>query len=304
HAEQRVLRHHGVAATVPAGYIGASHAVRTIIGDSYARSVEQRRDALPDCRSARHKPLWSAAVGYDLVQHAPGFRAGRGHDGDSERRRDDASARHNDQLLGYRPGLPAEPAGSRRTSHPGDLRDLHGAWNSVREFHPSAHDSDRLAVRRLRGAAVAVRLPPAARRVRVRRIDSARGYSEEERYHDDRLRDRSRAERAQVAGGRDRRSGWGTVPSDHDDVDGCAYGDASDRARYRRRRRVQTPTRHRGCGWPGLLAARHAVRDTGVLHLLRRAPRQDPSDGAQRYVENTWHAWRARAPNGTPGIVI
>ncbi len=33
HAEQPVLRHHGAAAAIPAGYLRASHAVRAIVGD-------------------------------------------------------------------------------------------------------------------------------------------------------------------------------------------------------------------------------------------------------------------------------
>ena len=115
--------------------------------------------------------------------------------------------------------------------------------------------------------------------LRLRRRHHAGRHREEERDHDDRLRDRGGAEPRQERPRRDPRGRQRSVPAHHDDHDGGADGHAADRAGPRRRRRVPAPARRGGGGRPLLLPDHHAVHHAGDLHLLRCAPA--PAGAAQ-----------------------
>ena len=124
-----------------------------------------------------------------------------------------------------------------------------------------------LAVRGVRRARHAAPVRTRSRHLRVRRDHHARRHRGEERDHDDRLRDRGGAQRHEDAGRSDPRSGERPVPPDHDDHDGGADGRVADRDRLGRRRVDAAAARRGGGGRPRVLAARHALRDAGVLHV-------------------------------------
>ncbi len=125
---------------------------------------------------------------------------------------------------------------ARHAARDGDSGYLPGAGSAVRKFHPSPHDSVRLAFGRIRRAAHAHALRDATGSVRVRRRDHAGRPGEEKRDHDDRLRARCAAHRKQERRRRDLRRLHHPLPADHDDHDGGADGHAADRDRHGRRR--------------------------------------------------------------------
>ena len=109
-------------------------------------------------------------------------------------------------------------------------------------------------------------------RLRLRRHHHARRPGEEERDHDGRLRPRGRRRRAARARPRrsTRRASVRFRPIMMTTM-AALMGTLPDRARHRRGRRVAAAARRRGGGRAGVLAAAHAVRDAGRLHVLRRS---------------------------------
>ena len=146
----------------------------------------------------QHQPLRPIAGGDHLVQPAARILAGTGGAAGGRRHPRSAHAGHHQlQLPGHGEGVPEllpEPLDPADGGHPGDL---HRAGHSVRELHPSHHDSLRTALGGIRRAADAGAVPQAARPVRVRRHHHAVRRGEEERHHDDRFRHRRAEARAQ-----------------------------------------------------------------------------------------------------------
>ena len=125
------------------------------------------------------------------------------------------------------------------------------------------------------------------------------GIVEEERDHDDRLRDRRGARAALVVGRRDHAGGERAVPPDHDDDDGGADGRAADRGRLGRGRGDAAAARRGGRGRSGVFTARDTVRNTRFLHVSRRTAalvRTVARDGSARR-----HA--RRCPNRPPCLL-
>ena len=117
--------------------------------------------------------------------------------------------------------------------------------------------------------AVAVRHRP--QHVRVRRHHHAGRHREEERDHDDRLRDRGAAPGRQAARRGDLRGVHHALPADHDDDDGGADGQPADRARAGRGRRGAAAARSRRGRRSSRLAGAHALHHAGDLSVLRAA---------------------------------
>ena len=150
-------------------------------------------------RAAAGQPPGQPARGHDLVQSRARRLAragGRCHPADRAR---GAAAGHRRVEL---PGLGAGvPGFAQRAGHPGaggDLRRLCAARHPLRELHPSDHDHLRPAVGRHRRAAHAdgVQDGPVGHR-HDRHRDAGR-HRQEERDHDDRLRDRAAKGRART----------------------------------------------------------------------------------------------------------
>ncbi len=104
----------------------------------------------------------------------------------------------------------------------GHRRGLCRARHSVRELHPSGHDSLHAAFGRCRRAARTARHAHRAQRHRPDRNHSAHRHRQKERDHDDRLRHRGRTARTYKPQG-GRVSGMpAALPADHDDHHGGA----------------------------------------------------------------------------------
>ena len=139
------------------------------------------------------EPYRAASVGHDVVQFEAGRGAGRCRGARRGSRAADAARDGVGQLPGHGAGLPGIGAGARLDSRARDLRDLRRARDPVRELHPPAHDSVWSPVSRIRRAAHAAPVPPGPEHLRVRRHHHAGRDRQEERHHDDRLRDRGAA---------------------------------------------------------------------------------------------------------------
>ena len=100
------------------------------------------------------------------------------------------------RFLGPGTGVPELGEQSRRPAPRHGVRDLHHPGHSLRELRPPDHDSHRTALRHVRRAARALRHARRARCLRLRRDHHADRHCEEERDHDDRLRDRRGARAA------------------------------------------------------------------------------------------------------------
>ena len=222
-----------------------------------------------DDGSVERRALRADGVGDDLVQSRAGRGAGRGDGRGESHRAPVAAGDDHGRLRGHRAGVPGFAARHGAAAADHRVHHLHHSRDSVRELHPPDNDSHRVAVRRVRRAVRAVPGARRARRVRLRRHHHADRDREEERDHDDRLRDRAGTERARVAGQGDRRGGQRAIPSDHDDDGVGDRGHAADRDRGRRQRRVTPPVGRGGRGRLGILAGRHVVRDARVLYVLR-----------------------------------
>ena len=156
-------------------------------------------------------------------------------------------------------------AGRRSAAAAGrDRGDLHRAGRAVRELHPSADDHLHPAAGRRRCAAGAdpVRHEPVGGRHRRHR--AADRHRQEERDHDDRLRDRGAAHRTECARCDPPRVP-AALPPDHDDH---RRGDArcvAARAGQRHRRRTAPAARRVDRRRPAAVAAGHAVHHAGDL---------------------------------------
>ena len=131
----------------------------------------------------------------DRLRHGAGRGARRCGRGDPRRRTVDRAAgqRHADVPRRSRglPGIAHQPALADPRCH--RVR-LYRARRALRELHPSADDPLDASVGRRRGAARAADRRPGSRRHRHHRHHPADRHREEERDHDDRLRDRRRTQ--------------------------------------------------------------------------------------------------------------
>ena len=240
----------------------------------------------------------SVTISFNL---APGYVAGAGdrcHPAD--RTRVAAAGHRRQRLPGYRAGIPGF---AQRAVHPGagcDLRSLCRARHSLRKLHSPDHHHLRPAVGRHRRAAGADAVQDGAVGHRHDRHRDAGRHREEERDHDDRLRDRSPARRPLGRGG-DPRGRPVALPSDHDDDFRRDLRHAADRARHRRRRRVAPAARRRRGRRARAFAAPDALHHAGRLHLSRphRPHAQVPAGAAARRG-----AGAAAAADGRGGGVI
>jgi len=109
----------------------------------------------------------------------------------------------------------------------------------------------------------------------------------EERDHDDRLRARGGKNPAHHARKSDRARGEREIPSNHDDDVRRIDGDASYRAwHWGWRGGTSSPGRRRRW-WAGVFPAGDLVRDSGLLHLLRRAARARARIHKPREIEDS-----------------
>src|SRR5205814_9600694 len=196
-----------------------------------------------------------------------GGRRGRPNDGRD--RRADQRAR---QLPGHGtrlPGVARQPT----VAHPRSARHrLHRARRSLRELRAPDHDPLDLA---LGGRGRAARADGVSHRVqhhRADRRDPPDRHREKERHHDDRLRDRSREERAQESRSGDSAGVPAAFPPDHDDHDSRDAGRGSARDRLRRRLGVPPAARHRHRRRPCRQPTAHTVYNPRRVPLSRPLP--------------------------------
>ena len=167
------------------------HAVRAR-RSRYRRSPASCRRSVR-CRSTTRASSRRSPISFNL---APGNSLGQAVDAIKQIERDsNLPAADRDRLPGHRAGVPGVAEGAGRPGAGGDLRRLCGARHPLRELHPSDHHHLRPAVGRRRRAADAdgVQHGPVGDR-HDRHRDAGR-HRQEERDHDDRLRDRAPARR-------------------------------------------------------------------------------------------------------------
>ena len=197
---------------------------------------------------------------------APGTSLGQAVDAiQRTRTRRAAAGFDHHRLPGHRASFPGFIA---RAGHPhsgGDLCRLCGARHSLRKLHSPDHHHLGPAVGRHRRHPDADAVPHGPVGDRDDRHRHAGRHREEERDHDDRLRDLTAARRL-VGGSGDPGSGEPALPPDHDDNLRRHLRHAADRAWHRRRRRVAPAARRRG-GWRSL-----PVATADALHHARHLP--------------------------------
>ncbi len=159
-------------------------------------------------------------------------------------------------------------ADSRRRRH-----GLHRARRALRELHPSADDSLDAAVRRRRRAALPHHHAHGLQHHRAHRTRPAHRDRQEKRDHDDRLRARGRARRAQEAARRDPRSVPAALPADHDDDAGGAVRRHPARARIGHGLGAAAAARHCDRRRPAGQPAADALHDARHLPLVRQPGR-------------------------------
>ena len=125
---------------------------------------------------------------------------------------------------GQRAGFQVVPRRHGHAAGARDLRHLYRAWNPVRELYPPDHDPFGTADGGLRRIADVMDLRHRSQHVCIRRHGHACRHRQEERDHDDRLRDRSTASRALAGGRSDLQGLYDAFPADHDDDDVRAHG--------------------------------------------------------------------------------
>ncbi len=177
---------------------------------------------------------------------------------------------HHDRVPRRRERVPGV-ASERALADPrGSPLRLHRARRALRELHPPAHDPIDAAVRGRRRAARAPAHRQRPRRDRHHRHHSPDRHREEERDHDDRLRDR-RGARGQDAARGDPRGRSAAVPADlDDDVRRAVRGRAAD-DRARRRFRAAAALRHRDLRRADPEPAADSLHDAGDLPRVRPA---------------------------------
>ena len=141
----------------------------------------------------------SMTISFNL---APGVSLGAATDEVARIGPSDAAGDDHRPVRGHGAGVPGFAAGHGAAAPDHDLHHLHHSRDSLRELHPSDHDPDRSAVRGVRRAVRALARARRAGRVRLRRHHHADRHRGEERDHDDRLRARASAHRADPAGAR------------------------------------------------------------------------------------------------------
>ena len=267
HAEQPILGDPGTGSQVSVGSIGVVAALRAL-QHRRAGAVEFGRASDPQGRPIEHHPPGTAAVSHHFLQSRARRGAGRcdqenqcGHGRNSGPRNPDR------QLSGRGAGVPVFARGNGHVAGDVDFRDLSGAGHPLRELHTPAHDTVRIAHRRPGGAGDADAVRHAAQHVRIRRHHHAGRHRQEERDHDDRLRDRDPARERQEPCRGDLRSVPGAFPPDHDDDHGGADGHAADRAGAGRRSGGAQAAGTRGRRRTGAFATAYAVHYAGDLHL-------------------------------------
>ncbi len=208
----------------------------------------------------------AATISFNL---APGVSLGQAVDCDPEtgaRRAPAGDYQH--RLPGHRAGVPGFTARAGHFNFGRYLRGLCGARHPVRKLHPPDHHHLRPAVGRHRGDPDLDAVQDGSVGDRHDRHRDAGRHREEERHHDDRLRDRAPARRP-LGGGRDPRGRDLAFPPDHDDDLRRHLRLAADRARHRRGRRIAPAARRGGGRRPGAVAAAHALHHAGDLSLPR-----------------------------------
>ena len=130
----------------------------------------------------------SVTISFNL---APGVALGDAVDAINQAEAEIRPARrHSRNLPGHRAGVPGLAQERRLPDRVRALRGLHRARHSLRELHPSDHDSLDAALGRRRRTSRAAAFPHRAERDRADRHHPADRHREEERDHDDRLRAR------------------------------------------------------------------------------------------------------------------
>src|SRR6185369_9790530 len=112
----------------------------------------------------------------------------------------------------------------------------------------------------------------------------------EERHHDDRFRPRSRAQRGQEPHGGHLPGGAGPFQADHDDHNGCAYGDSAHSSRIRRRSRVEKIPWSGHCRRIIGVPAVDTLHYTGNLLLFRPGP--ETAQGEINRITSSWFPLR------------
>ena len=217
HAVERLPGHPGEHAGVPDRHLGAcrrssSRPARTGQRQRCARRrrqrhrradrpvdpAQRRHEAGADGRPAAGQPPGPAAVGDDLVQ--PRARLSRSARRSTRSSRSSASRTCRPSITtGFQGTAQVFQEFAEGAGHPGpgrDLRRLRGARHPLRELHPPDHHHLRPAVGRHRRAADADAVQDGPVGDRHDRHRHAGRHRQEERDHDDRLRDRAPARRA------------------------------------------------------------------------------------------------------------
>ena len=299
HRDQPVLGDPRARAALPDRPIRAADALHTLV-HRRAGPVGCCRKAFFWRRPAVGDPPRPASVGDIFIRSTAGRGALAGDRRGAGRDARTAGAGDAQHLLsGHRAGVREIAAGHGHPAADVGPRHLSRARHSLRELHPSADDPLRTADRRSGRAAHADGVRRRAQHVRLRRHHHAGRHREEERDHDDRLRDRGAAQGRHARGGGHLSGGIGPLPADHDDHHGGADGQPADRARLRRRRRRAHAARPGGGRRPAAVAGADAVHHAGDLPVLREPERtvRASRPGARR----AGRAAARRAPRCPPG---
>ena len=192
-ARRRVPGDHAGRAGVPAGSGGAVDALRAGAGRQARAAVGGRHD--PPERRARSRSTTSASCRRSRCRSTsrPASRSATPWRASQQLARETLPGTVSGSFQGTAQAFQDSMRGLGWVLVARDLRDLRRARHPLRELHPPAHDSLGPAVGRLRRAADAADLQAGPQHLRVRRRHHARRPGQEERHHDDRLRDRGAA---------------------------------------------------------------------------------------------------------------
>ena len=185
-------------------------------------------------RAALNQPPGTVSGGHVFVQpRAWRVARWRGRGGRSLAARHRSAGELRGRIRGDRPRL-SGGTGQRAHPHPGGGHyRVYRARSPLRELHPSDHDSLDATIGWCRRAAGADGDRQRADDHRAHRHRPSHRHRREERDHDDRLRARCGADRAQVSGRRDRSGRASTAAADPDDDMCRALRGFAARAGYR-----------------------------------------------------------------------